>query len=153
MTLEGCVVRMADTISYIGRDLEDAIRFRIIRRCDIPREVARRFGTPTERSYSAWYRTLSEAATRCHTCFQHRGVGGPHGAEIIQPGTHLFEPEDQDPPDHDKKLFELLFERFLTDLGNKNTTSVIYTHFLKGHVPNVFGTPSELRSSGILSPV
>jgi len=26
MTLEGCVVRMADTISYIGRDIEDAIR-------------------------------------------------------------------------------------------------------------------------------
>src|SRR4030042_1990494 len=26
MTLEGCVVRMADTISYVGRDIEDAIR-------------------------------------------------------------------------------------------------------------------------------
>jgi hypothetical protein len=27
MTTEGCVVRMADTIAYIGRDLEDAIRW------------------------------------------------------------------------------------------------------------------------------
>ena len=30
MTLEGCVVRMADTISYIGRDLEDADRKSVV---------------------------------------------------------------------------------------------------------------------------
>ena len=36
MTLEGCVVRMADTISYIGRDIEDAIRLGLIRRKDLP---------------------------------------------------------------------------------------------------------------------
>lgn len=37
MTLEGCVVRMSDTIGYIGRDLEDAIELRLIAREDIPR--------------------------------------------------------------------------------------------------------------------
>lgn len=36
MTLEGCVVRFADTISYIGRDIEDAIELGLIRRSDIP---------------------------------------------------------------------------------------------------------------------
>ena len=36
MTLEGCVVRMADTISYVGRDIEDAIRLGLITREDIP---------------------------------------------------------------------------------------------------------------------
>ncbi len=35
-TLEGCVVRLADTISYIGRDIEDAIILGLIRRDDIP---------------------------------------------------------------------------------------------------------------------
>ena len=30
MTLEGCVVRLADTISYIGRDLEDAITLKLL---------------------------------------------------------------------------------------------------------------------------
>jgi len=35
-TLEGCVVRQADTISYIGRDIEDAIVLGLIRREDIP---------------------------------------------------------------------------------------------------------------------
>ncbi len=36
MTFEGCVVRMADTIAYIGRDIEDAIILNLIDRSDIP---------------------------------------------------------------------------------------------------------------------
>jgi len=36
MTLEGCVVRLADTIAYIGRDIEDAIELRLIARAEIP---------------------------------------------------------------------------------------------------------------------
>lgn len=35
-TLEGCVVRLADTIAYIGRDIEDAIVLGLIARDDIP---------------------------------------------------------------------------------------------------------------------
>jgi dGTPase len=31
MTLEGCVVRLADTIAYIGRDIEDAIELALIK--------------------------------------------------------------------------------------------------------------------------
>jgi dGTPase len=36
MTLEGCVVRLADTIAYIGRDIEDAIELRLIGREELP---------------------------------------------------------------------------------------------------------------------
>jgi len=35
-TLEGCVVRLADTVAYIGRDIEDAIVLGLIERDDIP---------------------------------------------------------------------------------------------------------------------
>ncbi len=38
MTIEGCVVRFADTIGYIGRDIEDAITLKIIKRSDIPNQ-------------------------------------------------------------------------------------------------------------------
>ncbi len=43
-TLEGCVVRLADTISYIGRDIEDAIILGLIRRDDIPRRCRTALG-------------------------------------------------------------------------------------------------------------
>ena len=36
MTLEGCLVRLCDTIAYIGRDIEDAIELKLIDRSEIP---------------------------------------------------------------------------------------------------------------------
>jgi dGTPase len=44
MTTEGCVVRLADTISYIGRDIEDAIRLGLLNRSDLPSEPLRLLG-------------------------------------------------------------------------------------------------------------
>ena len=44
MTLEACVVRLADIIAYIGRDIEDAITVGSIKRIDIPSEVVKILG-------------------------------------------------------------------------------------------------------------
>ncbi len=44
MTLEGCVVRLSDTIAYIGRDIEDAIELKMIQRDDIPKKCAEVLG-------------------------------------------------------------------------------------------------------------
>jgi dGTPase len=38
-TLEGCVVRMADTISYLGRDFEDACMAELVSDDDIPPDI------------------------------------------------------------------------------------------------------------------
>lgn len=44
MTMEGCVVRLADTLSYIGRDIEDAILLGLIRREDLPAQCVKVLG-------------------------------------------------------------------------------------------------------------
>ena len=44
MTLEGCLVRLCDTIAYIGRDIEDAIELELIMRSDIPEECRKILG-------------------------------------------------------------------------------------------------------------
>ncbi len=44
MTLEGCVVRLADTVSYIGRDIEDAILLGLVDRQDLPKECVKLLG-------------------------------------------------------------------------------------------------------------
>jgi dGTPase len=43
-TLEGCVVRVADRIAYLGRDFEDAAEAQIIRQDDLPGEVSKSLG-------------------------------------------------------------------------------------------------------------
>jgi len=44
MTFEGCVVRMADTVAYIGRDIEDAILLKLIKREDTPKSCRELLG-------------------------------------------------------------------------------------------------------------
>ena len=44
MTLEGCVVKLSDVISYSGRDLEDAIRLDFIKREEIPENITKVLG-------------------------------------------------------------------------------------------------------------
>lgn len=44
MTMEGCVVRVSDTIAYIGRDIEDSIRVGLIKRDDLPLRSVRLLG-------------------------------------------------------------------------------------------------------------
>lgn len=43
-TLEGCVVKLCDKISYVGKDIEDAISSGLIERSDIPEECAKALG-------------------------------------------------------------------------------------------------------------
>ncbi len=38
-TLEGCLVKMCDTVSYLGRDLEDAVSLGIISRDEVPESI------------------------------------------------------------------------------------------------------------------
>ncbi|MEN8199618.1 MAG: HD domain-containing protein [Thermodesulfobacteriota bacterium] len=45
MSLEGCVVRMSDTVAYIGRDIEDAILLGLIERSDIPKSCRKELGS------------------------------------------------------------------------------------------------------------
>jgi dGTPase len=38
-TMEGCLVKLCDTASYLGRDIEDAIRIGILKRDEVPQTV------------------------------------------------------------------------------------------------------------------
>jgi dGTPase len=43
-TLEGCLVRVTDSISYIGQDFEDAIRIGLVKKSDLPIKVKEGLG-------------------------------------------------------------------------------------------------------------
>jgi len=43
-TLEGCVVRMSDAISYVGQDFEDAIRIGLLKKEELPEGVKKDLG-------------------------------------------------------------------------------------------------------------
>jgi dGTPase len=132
MTLEGCVVRMADTISYIGRDIEDAIRLKMIKRSDLPKDSVDILGDTNgtivynlvtdviknsfQNSYVAFSPEVSDALKRLKDFNLERIYMNPE----IKKHTGAIE-----------KLFGILFEKYLNDIETENRSSVIFTGFLE----------------------
>jgi dGTPase len=137
MTLEGCVVRMADTISYIGRDLEDAIRLGLIKRTDIPANIVNILGNTNgtivytlvtdviksslHQGYTAFSSPVSEALENLKRFNLERIYNNPRTRR------HLGNIES---------LYGMLFEKFISDLKDHNVASVIFAGFLKNKSKN-----------------
>lgn len=143
MTLEGCVVRMSDTFSYVGRDIEDAIRLGLIARGEIPRECKDLLGDTNgtivytlvedlaSNSLDKPFISLSPGiaeALRGLKDFNHRRIYTNERVKAQTPKIRL--------------MFELLFEKYLKDLQEGNEDSEIHREFLDGMLSGYAnGTP------------
>ena len=133
MTLEGCVVRMADTISYIGRDLEDAIRLKLVKREDIPEECTQILGRTNgtmvfnlvtdliANSLDQPFIGFSDKVSRALKALKAFNYQYIYKNPAIK--KHLSSISD---------IFSFLFEKYLDDLKKENLESVIFTDFLSG---------------------
>ena len=136
MTMEGCVVRMADTISYIGRDIEDAIRLGLIERNDLPSDCRDVLG---ETNGTIVYTLVEDLVANSLNQPYLNFSGGVSEAlkklkEFNQ--TYIYQSEmvwKQTPKI--RLMFELLFEKYFRDLEKGDETSDIYRGFLDGMLP------------------
>ena len=133
MTLEGCVVRMADTISYVGRDIEDAIRLRLIKREDIPGDCRQVLGDTNgtivytlvedlvvnslDKPYICFSKEVSEALKKLKE-FNYKSI---YKNDLIWKQTPKI-----------KLMFRLLFEKYYDDLEKNVEGSAIHKEFLRG---------------------
>jgi dGTPase len=133
MTLEGCVVRMADTISYIGRDLEDAIRLNLIRRSEFPPESVNCLG---DTNGTIVYNLVTDVI--CASYDKPRIAFSPDVSEALKNLKQFnleriyTNPRIKQHLGNISDLFEMLFERFSNDIEKQNRDSMIFTGFLKG---------------------
>lgn len=144
MTLEGCVVRMADTISYVGRDIEDAIRLGLIHREDIPEDSRRVLGdTNGTIVYTLVEDLVFSSLDRPYVSFS-EGVAEALGRlkEFNQNAIYTnIEVKRQTPKVW--LMFELLFEKYFRDLETGNEESDIYREFLEGMSPEYTSETSK----------
>ncbi len=132
MTLEGCVVRMADTISYIGRDIEDAIRLNIIKRDELPKNSTELLGnTNGSIVHNLVTDVIKNSFQNNYTAFS------PEISEALKMLKKFnlkyiyLNPKIKKHLNTIRKLFQILFEKYLNDIENENQHSVIFTGFLK----------------------
>jgi dGTPase len=133
MTMEGCVVRMADTISYIGRDIEDAIRLGLIGRGDLPEQCRKILGdTNGTIVYRLVEDLVSSSLDNPHIQFSHE-VG--EALKVLKNFNHeriYRNPLVKQQTNKVKLMFELLFNQYLRDLEEGNGVSDVFREFLDG---------------------
>lgn len=131
MTPEGCVMRMADTISYVGRDIEDAIRLNLIKRDELPNECVERLGNTNG---TIVYTLVTDL------------IQNSHGKEAIAFSSeisnalkqlkefnlsHIYLNKRIKPESGKiKELFHVLFDRYLRDLEQGSESSIIFSEYL-----------------------
>jgi dGTPase len=136
MTMEGCVVKIADTISYIGRDLEDAIRLGLVQRDAVPENCRQVLGKTNgsivfslvtdlisnslDQPFIGFTEEIS-TALKSLKAFNYQHI---YKNPVIK--KHLATIED---------IFCFLYERFLDDLETGNQNSLIFTSFLNNMLP------------------
>ena len=133
MTLEACVVRMADTVSYIGRDIEDAIRLELISRDDLPKKCRHVLGeTNGTIVYTLVEDLVRNSLDKSFIRFSPEVGEALKGLrEFNQKHIYNNEKVKRQTPKI-KQMFELLFERYFHDLQVGNEESDIYKKFLDG---------------------
>ena len=137
MTQEGCVVRMADTIGYIGRDIEDAIRLNMIKRSDLPAECVQLLGDTTGTIvYNLVTDIINSSFQNIYIAFSPEVSAALERLKEFNLEHIYMNPKIKGQTDTIKKLFGILFERFFDDIEKENRTSVIFTSFLEDMSPD-----------------
>jgi len=144
MTMEGCVVRMADAIAYLGRDMEDAVRLGIIERSQLPVNCSDMLGrtngtivfnlvtdlitTSMRKPFIAFSPEGSQALKDLRE-FNYQYI---YKNPVIKEHLHSVE-----------KIYRYLFETFLEDLTKERFSSPVFSRFVNG----LSGTYSETHSN------
>jgi dGTPase len=133
MTMEGCVVRMADAISYVGRDIEDAIRLGLIERSDMPKECTRVLGdTNGTIVYNLVEDLISESLEKPYISFSPEVAEALRGLKDFNQEFIYANPRAKHQTHKIELMFRLMFEKYHRNLEAGDEDSVIFREFLDG---------------------
>ena len=132
-TLEGCVVRVSDIISYLGKDFEDAIALGIVKRSDIPERAAKVLGKTNreivgtlcdnivENSIGKGCLSFSPEVFEAYREMKQFNAERIYGCKLLTEQRAKF-----------TKMTSALFEVYLEAVKSGDETSAICRDFMKG---------------------
>ena len=130
-TLEGCVVRLTDTIAYIGQDIDDAIRIGLINREDLPQEATSVLGSYNGQIIDTLVNDVVEQSYgKDYVCFSDRISKALYTLKQFNYRAIYKSPKLKINHERIARGMEILFEHFLKALHRQDRESPIYQHFL-----------------------
>lgn len=135
-TLEGCVVRISDTIAYIGQDIEDAIRYKILQRQDLPKDCVAHLGNTNSQiidtlvksvvltSYNKDYIAFDEDTSNYLLKLKKFNYDNIYTNASVKESKRII-----------NRSTEILFNQYMEDIETHNSNSKIFKHFLNKKTP------------------
>jgi dGTPase len=128
-TLEGCLVKICDTMSYVGKDIEDAINIGILKRSDVPKTV---LGT-TNREILA---TLAQDIIKMSYEQDYIAISDEIYEALKTLRSFNFEriythPKLKVESQRIERSYKILFELLLEDFEQNNESSYIWKNFIQ----------------------
>jgi len=144
-TLEGCVVRVSDMISYIGKDFEDAVTLKLVDPNAQPLEVRKVIGSTNrdivnalcsdiiKNSYGKGYIAFSKETYAAFKAMKDFNYDFIYGCDLIKRQREKF-----------SDMVKGLFDAYLVDLDESDAHSSIFSDFIS-HFPDSYlqETPDE----------
>lgn len=130
MTYEGCVVRLADTIAYIGRDIEDAIELGIIKRRDLPSECVQVLGDTNGHIVYALVTDLITTSRELLTVsFSPEIAEALLALKRFNYQSIYLNPKVKIGTEEIRNCYEVMFSTYLQHLANQDNQSMIISDF------------------------
>lgn len=135
-TLEGCVVRITDTIAYIGQDIEDAIRYNLLKREDIPKEITDKLGDTNSHIIETLIKSvIVNSYEQDWIAFDEETS---HYLLELKKFNYKYIYTDENVKKSNKIIYRtmgLMFEKYLEDIAKERLESKVFKHFLDFKAP------------------
>lgn len=131
MTLEGCVVRISDIIAYLGRDIQDAVRMKMISYEDIPSDVSNVLGrNNAEIVNTIILDIIKNSEGKNYICMSDEVFNAIEQLKKFNYENIYNRVLTKNEIDCLEKEFRGLFKKYLNDLNTNNIESSIYVSYL-----------------------
>jgi len=130
-TLEGCVVRISDTIAYIGQDIEDAIRLGFLTRDELPKDAVQILGSTNDAIMNSLIASVVvNSYGNDYVTFDKKTSDALYKLKKFNYRKIYTHPKIKEEKQIIQRGMRILFEKYLSDLSNNKKDSKIFHQFL-----------------------
>lgn len=146
MTIEGCVVRISDIVAYIGRDIEDAINLGLLDRKELPDKIVKVLGNDNKDIINTIVTDIIDNSINKPYITMSKDVFIALGELKAFNYKHIYS-KSLTPKEIEYYRIGMnkIYNRYLNDINNKNTNSIIYKIFLNNQSSEYLETTEEKR--------
>ena len=131
MTLEGCVVRISDLIAYLGRDIDDAIRMKLLTWEDVPNNITSVLGKSNKEIVNSIVTdVINNSLGKNYIKLSNEVFEAIKNLKDFNYKNIYYKAYTEEEKQNLKDMLNTLYNAYINDLNNNNEESNIIKSYL-----------------------